>query len=174
MPNEHKKKSQSSNKTDPSSDTELLQLKLNDAEQKLAQMTELGKRAIADMENMKRRIEEDRSRMALFANIDLVRGILPAIDNLRRAQSHIPENMPNNAKEWLNGITQIANQLSSAINKIGVFEIDALGKPFDPNFHEAIIQDKGPNNQVLEVLEPGYMLGNHVVRPAKVKVGMGE
>ena len=59
-------------KTDSESDSELLELKLKDTEQKLAEMTELGRRAVADMENMKRRAEEDRSRMALFANIELI------------------------------------------------------------------------------------------------------
>jgi len=155
-------------------DTELLTLQLKDTEQKLAQMTELGKRAIADMENMKRRTEEDRSRMALFANIDLIRAILPALDNFKRSQAHTPENLPDNAKEWLTGITQTFNLLSSALKQAGVFEIDALGRPFDPHFHEAVLQDKGPQNQVLEILENGYMLGEHVIRPAKVKVGMGE
>ncbi len=167
------KKKSSANPTAPN-DTELLELKLKDAEQKLEQMTELGRRAIADMENMKRRVEEDRSRMALFANIELVRTILPVVDNFKRAQAHIPEDLSNTAKEWFQGITQTFNQLTQALEQAGVKEIETLGQQFDPNRHEAIVQDKGPQNQILEVLEPGYKIGDQVIRPAKVKVGMGE
>ena len=154
--------------SDPAKDLELLELKLADAEQKLAEMTEIGKRAVADMENMKRRTEEDRSRMALFANIDLVKQLLPILDNFKRAQEHAPKDLPT---EWLQGVTQIFEQLKQTLAQSGVQEIDALGKQFDPNFHEAVTQDKGPKDQILEVLEPGYILGDHVVRPAKVKVG---
>ena len=157
---------------DPS-DPELLELKLKDTEQKLEQMTELGKRAVADMENMKRRTEEDRSRMALFANIDLIKQLLPILDNFKRAQAHAPAKPPTETAEWLQGVTQIFDQLAQALHQSGVAEIEALGKQFDPNFHEAVTQDKGPKDQVLEVLEPGYFLSDHVIRPAKVKVGMG-
>ncbi|MBT3704518.1 nucleotide exchange factor GrpE [Candidatus Peregrinibacteria bacterium] len=169
-----KDKSKSSANPPAQNDTELLKLKLKDAEQKLEQMTELGRRAIADMENMKRRVEEDRSRMALFANIELVRAILPVVDNFKRAQAHTPEDLSDTAKEWLQGVTQTLNQLTQALEQAGVKEIEALGQQFDPNRHEAIVQDKGPQNQVLEVLEPGYKIGDQVIRPAKVKVGMGE
>lgn len=155
-------------------DPELLELKLQDTEQKLEQMTELGKRAIADMENMKRRVEEDRSKMALFANIELIKTLLPIIDNYKRAQQHTPENIPENLKDWFTGINQIFTQLNQALAQSGVQEINALGQQFDPHFHEAVIQDKGTKDQVLEVLETGYILGDHVIRPAKVKVGMGE
>lgn len=149
-----------------SKDIELLELKLE-------QMTELGRRAVADMENMKRRMEEDRSRMALFANIDLIRQILPILDNFKRAQAHTPENLPDTAKEWLTGVTQTFSQLQQTLQQTGIQEINAIGQQLDPNFHEAVLQDQGPQDQILEVLEPGYMLGDHVIRPAKVKVGMG-
>lgn len=157
-----------------STDIELLNLKLLDTEQKLTQMTELGKRAIADMENMRRRAEEDRSKMALFANIDLIKALLPSIDNLHRSVEHIPLDCPPNLKEWITGITNINNQLTDTLSKAGVTEIEALNLPFDPTCHEAIVQDKGPLNQVTQVLEKGYRLGQFIIRPAKVKVGMGE
>jgi molecular chaperone GrpE len=161
-------------KTDSESDSELLELKLKDTEQKLAEMTELGRRAVADMENMKRRTEEDRSRMALFANIELIKALLPVLDNFKRAQAHTPENLPNEANEWMQGITQTFSQLKQALEQSGVKEITAENQQFDPNLHEAIVQDKGPKNQILEVIETGYTIGDQVIRPAKVKVGMGE
>ncbi len=174
MTEDKKKSAKSSAKPQNLQNTELLELKLKDTEQKLAEMTELGRRAIADMENMKRRTEEDRSRMALFANADLIKNILPVLDNFKRAQAHTPETLPTEANEWLQGITQTFNQLTQALEQSGVKEIEAQDQQFDPNLHEAIVQDKGPKDIVLEVLEPGYTIGDHVIRPAKVKVGMGE
>jgi molecular chaperone GrpE len=158
----------------PSSDIELLTLKLKDAEQKLSQMTELGKRAVADMENMRRRMEEDRSRMMLFANVELIKELLPIIDNLRRANSHLPKEIPEQLKGYIDGIIQISNQLEKALEKQGVKKIEAAGKPFNPTFHEAITMAKGPKDTVIEVLEEGFTLGSHVIRPAKVKIGAGE
>jgi len=158
----------------PSPDTELLTLKLNDAEQKLSQMTELGKRAVADMENMRRRMDDDRSRMMLFANVELIKGLLPIVDNFRRANSHLPKEIPEQLKGYTDGISQITNQLSLLLEKEGVKKIEAAGKPFDPTFHEAITMAKGPKDTVIEVLEDGYTLSTHVLRPAKVKIGTGE
>jgi len=148
--------------------------KLKETEEKLTQMTEVGRRAIADMENLKRRTEEDRSRMALFANIELIQSILPSLQNAKRAIAHTPKDLPQNLNEWVSGVTTIFAQIEQSLQKTGLTEIKALNETFDPRFHEAVMQDKGPKDKVIEVLEPGYMLGAYLVRPAKVKVGMGE
>lgn len=169
-----KKKEKISQPPTQQQDTELLTLKLQDTEQKLSQMTELGKRAIADMENMRRRMAEDRDRMALFANAELIKGLLPIVDNFRRANSHLPKEIPEQLKGYIDGISQITNQLSLLLEKEGVKKIEALNKPFDPTFHEAITMAKGPKDTVIEVLEDGYTLSSHVLRPAKVKIGTGE
>jgi len=155
-------------------DPELLKLQIKDLEQKLEQMTEIGKRAIADMENIKRRTEEDRSRMAQFANVELVKSILPPLDNFHLALKHLPENASADSQEWIDGVTNIFKQIDASLAQSGLSEIPAANTQFDPNLHEAVLQDKGPKDQILEVLEKGYMLGTHVLRPAKVKVGMGE
>lgn len=148
--------------------------RIKDAETKLAQMAELGRRAVADMENMRRRMEEDRSRMALFANIELIQLILPSLQDFKRAIAHTPKDLPQNLNEWVTGVTKIFGQLEQALSKIGVKEIKALNEKFDPHFHEAVMQSAGPADIVVEVLEPGYILGQYVVKPTKVKVGMGE
>ncbi|MBT3864586.1 nucleotide exchange factor GrpE [Candidatus Peregrinibacteria bacterium] len=158
----------------PADDPELLQLQIKDLEQKLEQMTEIGKRAVADMENMKRRTEEDRSRMAQFANADLIRGLLPPTDNFHRALQHLPENCSKDSQEWIDGVTNTFKQIDESLAASGLAEIPAENQQFDPNLHEAVLQEAGPKDQILEVLEKGYMLGEHVIRPAKVKVGMGE
>lgn len=154
-------------------DLEETKLALKETEAKLTQMTELGRRAIADMENLKRRTEEDRSRMALFANIELIQLILPSLHNAKLAIQHTPKDLPQNLNEWVTGVTTIFGQIEQAFQKIGLTEIKALNAKFDPHFHEAVMQGDGPKDTVIEVLSPGYTLGNHVVTPAKVKVGMG-
>jgi len=154
-------------------DLEDAEAALKDAEERLASMTEIGRRAIADMENLKRRTEEDRSRMALFANIELIQLILPSLHNAKLAIQHTPKDLPQNLNEWVSGVTTIFSQIEQALQKIGLTEIKALNETFNPKFHEAVMQDKGPKDKVLEVLSPGYMLGEYVVTPAKVKVGMG-
>lgn len=178
--------------TEPSTDLELLTLKLQDTEQKLSQMTELGRRAVADMENMRRRMAEDRDRMALFANAELIKGLLPIVDNFRRAERHFEEmikreqeeklkkgdkepiTMPEAASGYFKGIDLITEDLNRLLEREGVKKIEALNKPFDPTFHEAVTMAKGPKDTVIEVLEDGFMLGTHVLRPAKVKIGEGE
>ncbi|HPU95029.1 MAG TPA: nucleotide exchange factor GrpE [Candidatus Gracilibacteria bacterium] len=149
------------------------ELKIKETEEKLTQMTEIGRRAIADMENLKRRTEEDRTRMALFANIELIQLLLPSLQNARRAIAHTPKDLPENLNKWISGVTTIFGQIEQALQKMGVTEIKALNEKFDPKFHEALMQDKGPKDTVIEVLEPGYMIGEYVIAPAKVKVGMG-
>ena len=189
MPNSHKKtpkdpliealerakKENAGEETDKlKKELEEAKITLKETEERLAQMTEIGRRAIADMENLKRRTEEDRSRMALFANIELIQSILPSVQNAHRAIAHTPKDLPANLNEWVSGVTTIFSQIDQSLQRIGLTEIKALNETFDPRFHEALMQDKGPKDKVIEVLEPGYMLGSHLVRPAKVKVGMGE
>lgn len=147
--------------------------KLAETEEKLSQVIELGRRAVADMENMKRRAEEDRSRMALFANIDLIKQILPALDNFNRAIHHLPKDLNESQQEWVKGVSKTFDQIKEALTKTGVIEIGEIGEPFNPEVHEAVLQGPGPKDQIIEVLDKGYKLGQYTIRAAKVKVGQG-
>lgn len=141
-------------------------------QKELADMTEHAKRAMADMQNLKRRHEEERRLIISMANIDLMRSMLPVIDNLDRAKEHAPTHNEESAK-WFEGIEMSLNQLKKICQDFGLQEIEALGQVFNPELHEALVHGPGEKDQVIEVLEKGYKLGDRVIRHSKVKVGNG-
>lgn len=154
---------------------ELLEAKklLAEAEAKLAEMTETAQRAAADFQNFKRRTEEEKSGLRIFANLQFLQAIFPVIDNFQRAFQHIPESLTND--EWVKGVYAIEKQFTLTLAALGLSEIPCeLGSKFDPHLHEAVTQGPGAKDTILECLEKGYLFNTMVVRPAKVKVGNGE
>ena len=153
-------------------DLELTKKALIAAEEELAKMTDTATRAAADLQNFRRRAEEERGSLALYANLQFLQGIFPVIDNFQRAFEHIPEDLADN--EWVKGVYGIEKQFMDTLASLGLLEIPAKpGSPFDPNIHEALMQAPGKKDTVLECLERGYQFKDQVVRPAKVKVGDG-
>lgn len=146
----------------------------NDLEQELAKMTETCKRALADLANYKRFVEEQRKQANWFGTAQIMRDILPIIDSLDRANEHLAQLPP----EHRAGFETIARQLHQLLEKYGVKPIETVGKPFDATMHEVITQGPGPTNIITEELEKGYTMGTQatgaqILRPAKVKVGNG-
>jgi molecular chaperone GrpE len=143
---------------------------VEELKKQLTDMTELAKRTMADMQNLKRRTEDERCDMMIMSNVDLIKGILPIVDNLDRAVAHMPEG----AGEWYKGIEMSIKNLHKILEDNGMKKIPTIGNHMDPNLHHAIVQAPGEKDIVLEELEAGYVLGNRVIRHAKVKVGNGE
>lgn len=130
-------------------------------------------RAQADFINYKRRNEQERQDFNRFANANLILSLLPVLDDLERALSSTPPAKP--AKHsWLEGIRLVDHKFRTILEAQGLTPIKALGEPFDPNFYEAIRQDKGKEGIVIEEFQKGYMLHDRLLRPAKVVVGNGE
>lgn len=140
----------------------------------MQKMTEVAQRALADLANFKRRTEEERAHVIVYANLELIKDLLPVLDNFQRAQTHLPENLNDDAQNWVNGILQTFKQFQDALSKRGLTEMKTVGEKFDPHSHEAMLQGPGEKDLVVEELEKGYTLGERVVRTAKVKVGTGE
>lgn len=138
-------------------------------EEQLAQMTEMAKRTMADFQNFKRRTEEERGELQVYANMKLLQAIFPAIDNLARAFEHIPEDLKEN--EWVKGIQATESNLLSALENLGLESIQETGVPVDPNIHEVLLEGDGPAGQVTQILEKGFSFKGKTVRPAKVQVG---
>lgn len=138
----------------------------------LAQMTEAARRAMADLQNYKKRSEEERKALHQFAAISLILELLPIVDNFKRAVQQRPEEISKNP--WTEGIVNTEKQILDLLTKQGLSEIEAANQPFDAQKHEALMQGPGVKDQVIEVFETGYMLGDKVLKPAKVKVGNGE
>jgi molecular chaperone GrpE len=136
----------------------------------LEEMTEMARRTMADMQNLRRRTEEERVDTIFMANYDLIKRILPILTSLELAEKHVPDK----AADWYKGIDMSVKDLYKALEETGLQRIQTTGQPFDPNFHEALMQAPGEKDMVTEELEAGYILGKRVIRHAKVKVGNGE
>ena len=137
--------------------------------EELQRVTETAKRAIADLQNLKRRQEEEKIHWIKMANADLMKRILPILDNLDLAKKHMPEG----AEGWYKGIEMSINQLQQTMLDAGLTPLETVGQPFDPEKHEAITQGPGEKDTITEEFEKGYKLGDYIIRHAKVKVGDG-
>lgn len=134
-------------------------------------MKEVAKRAMADLENYKRRAESEKAAMGQFAFMNVTLAILPVLDSLQRALATIPEDIKEN--EWVKGMNVIEKQFTDIVIKQGLVNIPTVGQKFDPIKHQALMQGPGEKDMVTEEFEKGYMYGDKVLRPAKVKVGDG-
>jgi len=153
-------------------DIDTLKQALAEAKEKAEANLANWQRAQADFINYKRRSEQEKAEVSQWANTTLMLSLLPILDDLDRAFTSIP---PRLAKlDWVDGIKLIVRKLRATLEAQGLSQIRALGKPFDPNFHEAVRQDKGKDGIVIEELQKGYMLHDRVIRPTMVVVGNGE
>ena len=129
-------------------------------------------RAQADFLNYKRRAEQEKEEIGEWANSMLVLNLLPVLDDLERALASVPDELAE--VSWVDGIRLIERKFRSALEAQGLSPVPALGEPFDPNLHEAVMQAKGKEGLVVGELQKGYKWHNRVIRPAKVAVGNGE
>lgn len=128
-------------------------------------------RAVADYENIKKRTASDRAALLKYKNEDLLRDLLPVIDNMERALEHAQATAGMNAV--VEGVNMVLSMFYEVLKKYGVKEIEALDLPFDPNFHEALARvpnAEKPNNTVMQVAEKGYLYNDRLLRPARVVV----
>ncbi len=124
-------------------------------------------RLAAEFDNFKKRTQKEKEEIYSLAKTDVVMSLLPVIDNFERAEKFSDD---KNVQE---GMALIKKQFTEFLKKIGVEEIEAEGKEFDPNLHNAILHEDNdalPENTVSEVLQKGYKLGDKVIRYAMVKV----
>lgn len=129
-------------------------------------------RTQADFVNYRRRSEQERQEFNSFANANLLLGLLPVLDDLERALDAVPTKYKKS--DWVEGVRLVERKFKTSLEGQGVKPIKALGEPFDPNFHEALRQDKGDEGIIIEEFQKGYMLKDKLLRPAKVVVGNGE
>jgi molecular chaperone GrpE len=129
-------------------------------------------RAQADFINYKRRVEREMKESGQFANSALMLKLLPVLDDLERAIAAIPEEEAQ--MNWAEGIQAIERKLRATLEAQGLAQVKALGEPFDPHIHEAVMQAPGEEGMVVEEVQKGYQLHDRVIRPAKVVVGRGD
>lgn len=131
-------------------------------------------RASADLENYRRRTKRDLDDARADAKTRVLKEMLPVVDNLERALQHAEEAVQAaELAAMVDGIRLVLRQFTAAFERVDVTAVEAMGKPFDPNLHEAISQqetDAQPPGTVVSVLQRGYKLGDRLLRPALVVV----
>lgn len=165
---------EATNATPETTEEQLLQ-QLAEAQEEAR--TNLGgwQRTQADFENFKKRKENEAQELVIFAREVVVAKILPTLDSLEQGLKHIPDKEDSEFSTkfdiWKKGIEATLQQLDKALAEMGVKKIEAVGKRFDPNFHEAIREVDGPEDGlVMEELQTGYELNGKVIRPSQVSI----
>ena len=137
-------------------------------EQQIEDLTDRLKRNMAEFDNFRKRTEKEKSSMYIIGAKDIVEKILPVVDNFERGLAQAPED-----DAFADGMKMIYKQLISTLNDLGVQPIEAVGKEFDPNFHNAVTHvedEEAGENIVVEEFQKGYTYKDFVVRHSMVKV----
>jgi len=173
MPDENEERAEPSPETEPGlppvslseSNTELQRV-----EEELAQTRASYQRLAADFENYKRRKLQETQDLARYGSAALLTALLPALDNLERAASHLDEEATDGLSA---GLRLTLRQLEDALASQGVQRVPAVGEPFDPRLHDAVTTVEGvglERDTVVAEFLPGYQIHDRVIRPAQVSV----
>lgn len=168
---DEEEKSSSISVQDSESQVKKLEEKVKQLEAEVADYVDTLKRVQAQFENYKKRIKKEFDTFTQISTHKLVKELLPVLDNLERALSSA-ESTDDKGK-IIEGVKLIYDQFKQALEKEGLKAIDPAGDRFDPYFHEAIMQvesDEHEDNTVVEVFQKGYLINDHLLRPAIVKV----
>ncbi len=153
---------------------ELIQ-KINELKKQVETNYDLYLRAQAEIENIKKRNQKAKEEWVKYANENLIKELLPVIDNLEKALSH--SNNENAIDALREGVELTLKGLKNTLCKAGLEEIECIGKPFDPNYHEAVSEQEDENKEpgtVLQELQKGYILNQRLIRPSMVVVCKGK
>ncbi len=145
-------------------------------EERIRDLEERLKRAIAEQENVRKRMEREKDDIARYAIANFAREVLGIADNIQRAIQAVPRDaaeMDAALKTFLDGIEVTERELHKSMERQGITKLNPLGEKFDPNFHQAMFEvptPDQPSGMVMQVVQPGYTLGDRVLRPAMVGV----
>ena len=149
--------------------------------QELEGLREKFLHAAADFENAKKRNARDKEDFIKFSQERILRELIPVLDNFERALNHATvasvtetgeDAAQKNLKSLISGVQMVQKQLFDTLKLHGLKRLEATGQQFDPHFHEVVahIPEEGKEDQIIDELEPGYMLHNRLLRAAKVRV----
>lgn len=140
--------------------------------QQIGDLTEALQRERADSDNIRRRHDAQIASLKTMVKANIVRELLPVIDNFERSLKHVPKELENN--EYVKGVQGVVKQFEKTLADVGVERIKTVGEIFDPRLHEAIAMEDGDGTVevVCEELQSGYALGDEIIRHAMVKVRM--
>ena len=150
----------------------ILEEKAADAESKYKEMQDRYLRLNAEFDNYKKRMMRENSDRLKYFNMELIKELLPSVDNLERAISHAGDEN-SDLENMIEGLQMVHKGMQEAFGKFGVSEIESIGKEFDPNCHQAvgmIESQEVPENHVAEECLKGYYLHDRIIRPTMVRV----
>ncbi len=139
-------------------------------QQQVDDLTAALQRERADAVNIRRQHDAQIGSLRSAAKASVIRDLLPVIDNFERSLKHVPADLADNS--YVKGVQGIIKQFEKTLADLGVERIKTVGEPFDPHLHEAVSVDDGDGDQetVSEELQPGYKMGDEVIRHAMVRV----
>ncbi len=141
------------------------------AEEESKRYLDNWRRAEADLQNFRRRAEQERADSSRYAGTSLILNLLPIVDDFERAFGSLDEHIAG--MTWFDGVHLIYRKLIALLESAGVKPIKTEGETFDPQFHEAVAHAEGEENKVISEVQRGYTLHDRVLRPAMVVVGKG-
>ena len=142
-------------------------------EEKIEELEDKLLRTVAEMDNMRKRSDKERSEAYKIGASIFIKDMLPIIDNLQRALTSFVDDEGSDTKSFVDGTNAILRDFESLLDKTGVKTINPEGEKFDPNFHEAMFEipsDEHEAGIILQVIEQGYVIENRLLRAAKVGV----
>lgn len=144
------------------------------AQERIRELEDRILRMAAEQENFKKRMQRERETSLKYAEENILRELLPSIDNLERALEHGDN---TDASALRAGVEMTCKGLLNTLEKFDVKPLDGVGQPFDPNFHDALAMehsDEVPENMILQEFQKGYMFKDRLIRAAKVVVSKGK
>lgn len=151
-----------------SDESEALKRQLEEAQAQASEFKDNWLRSQAEFQNYRKRVERDNDSFKVSTKSDIIKKVLPVLDDLERALQNRPAD-----DAWAEGIELVVRKFQNLLEMEGVKKIEAEGAEFDPNFHEAISHEPADgvkSGHIIEVVQNGYMLGERVIRPALVRV----
>jgi molecular chaperone GrpE len=175
VPAEHPQEEKDKKKHGSKEDTSELEAAVKKAQEEAAEHYDRFLRVSADLENYKKRVFKEKADLIRYGNEELIKELLPVIDNLERALEHTSS---EGVQEGIaDGVAMTLQQFLGILQRFGVTPIVVEGEPFDPTKHEAVMEqptgDYNPGHVVAE-LQKGYLLNDRLVRPAKVAVAKAQ
>ena len=152
-------------------DIDVLKQDLAQEKEKAEEYLATLQRMKADFENYRKRVEQEKSDQINWANAELIKKLLPVLDDLDRAFANLPHKVKET--DWLDGFKLIQRKLLSVLEAEGLVEIECEGEKFDPAVHDAVMQQEGEEGMVLDKICKGYKLKDRWLRAPQVIVGKG-
>ncbi len=154
--------------------------RIKELEAEIAELKDRSLRALADAENTRRRAQRETADARKFGPGALAKDLLNVSDNLRRALDSVPDDQragDDAINTLMVGVEMVEKELHSAFGKNGIVRIEPLGEPFNHDLHEAMYEVEGtgkPAGTVVELLQPGFLLHDRLLRPARVAIAKGQ